>query len=113
MNIQIAAYRYPSIAGNGPDNYHEEDRVIATDELRFLSDQEKAIAEPLYTIPEGFALVPIEFIEQAASDNNHRSVGWRRSTINIFSKLMRQIEGYGKNTARPNKQSKTRTGGKL
>ena len=35
-------------------------------------------------IPEGYTLVPNELIEQAASDNNNRSVNWRKSTIRRF-----------------------------
>ena len=43
-------------------------------------------------IPEGYALVSIEHIEQAASDNNNRSVSWRKSTIRLFGKILKIIE---------------------
>lgn len=50
----------------------------------------------LYAIPDDHVLVPVEYVEQAASDNNHRSVNWRKSTMKIFTMILQKYNARKK-----------------
>ena len=45
-------------------------------------------AEPLYAIPEGYALVPVELISDVASENMNRSINLRHSVMAQFEAIL-------------------------
>ena len=58
--IKPLAYGYTQMSGSGPDDYFEELGLIDVYEYDKSPEQFKKECFPLYAIPEGYALVPIE-----------------------------------------------------
>ena len=70
--LKPTAYMYPQYSGNGPDSYSEDEAgLVLADNINDLAEWEKKASAPLYVVPEGYALVPVEPTKEMIDSCHH------------------------------------------
>ena len=81
IKLKPTAYMYPQYSGNGPDNYSEDEAgLVLAKNLNDLAEWEKKASAPLYVVPDGYALAPVDALE-AARDNAQELLTWHLEAL--------------------------------